>query len=81
MTIEADLNLMKLDSDILLGLQSYVELLQTYISQYPFLNINSANQNEVDKFYKGLYSLSLGYSALVEAFKEMCYAKNIVVKS
>lgn len=76
-----DLELMKLDSDILLALDSYSKTLHSYIEQYPLIDFNSDNQFAVEKFYQGLYSLSLGFAAIVEAFQQMCYAKNIVVKT
>jgi hypothetical protein len=79
MTESMDLNLMKLDSDILLALNSYSETLHAYIGQYPLIDFDPSNQHAVEKFYQGLYSLSIGFAAIVEAFREMCYAKDIVV--
>jgi len=81
MTDSMDLNLMKLDSDILLALNSYSDTLHAYIDQYPLIDFHPDNQFAVQKFYQGLYSLSIGFAAIVEAFREMCFAKNIVVKN
>lgn len=81
MTDSMDLNLMKLDSDILFALNSYTDTLHAYIDQYPLIDFSSDNQFAVEKFYQGLYALSLGIAAIVEAFREMCSAKNIVVKN
>lgn|GEM_PF-5005109 len=76
-----DLDLMKLDIDILDCFNKFDSILQKYIEQYRFISVEPQNAEIVQKYYSGIYQLSLAIASTVEAYKELCYCKGIVVVS
>jgi len=76
-----DLDLMKLDIDILDCFNKFNTLLKEYIEQYRFICVEPENIETVQKYYKGIYQLSLAIASVVEAYKELCYCKGVMVTS
>ena len=81
MTEPTDLDIMKLDADIFSGLNEFKLVLEEYINSYPLMSIEPNNQDRVQAFYQCFYKLSLGIAGLVEAYRQLCYSKDVVVTS
>jgi hypothetical protein len=76
-----DLKIMKLDADIYSGLNDFKAVLEEYINSYLLISVEPNNQDRVQAFYEGFYKLSLGIAGLVEAYRQLCYCKDVVVTS
>lgn len=76
-----DLDLMKLDIDILDCLNKFNSILTDYIEQYRFISVEPQNAETVQRYYGGIYQLSLAIASVVEAYKEFCYCKGVMVTS
>jgi len=76
-----DLDLMKLDIDILDCLNKFNSILTDYIEQYRFISVEPQNAETVQRYYRGIYQLSLAIASVVEAYKELCYCKGVTVVS
>lgn len=78
---QINMAILELEADLFKSLNDYREVFDQYVERYPLVDVSPKNQDVVKSYYNGLQNLTEGMTLILNAFKELCYLKQVNVKS